>query len=146
MQRLFGALILASLALLAFARTDGPTDEDLKKKPITTARGELGDLLRKWYKEGTAAGNVGDWYDNRDGELTGGELGGLALWRDENRNGVSEPGEVVPANVHGVVSLSVRGETTRPGLMTARNGVRFDNGRARPLYDWTPGRDATPVS
>jgi hypothetical protein len=25
-----------------------------------------GDLLRKWWKEGTAAGNVGDWYDNRD--------------------------------------------------------------------------------
>ena len=35
-------------------------------KPITTAPGPLGDLLRKWYAEGTAAGNVGDYYDNRD--------------------------------------------------------------------------------
>jgi hypothetical protein len=84
--------------------------------------------------------------DNRDGQLTDGELGGLALWRDENANGVSEPGEVVPANVHGIVALSVNGETTRPGLMTAADGVRFDNGRARPLYDWTPGLDRTPVS
>lgn len=80
--------------------------------------------------------------DNRDGELTGAELGGLALWRDENQNGVSEPGEVIPANVHGVVSLSVRGRATRPGLITAPAGVRFDNGVTRPLYDWTPGLDA----
>jgi len=84
--------------------------------------------------------------DNRDGELTGGELGGLALWRDENRNGVSDPGEVIPANVHGIASLAVRGDVTRPGLITAPNGVRFDDGRTRPLYDWTPGLGRTPVS
>lgn len=84
--------------------------------------------------------------DNRDGELTGAELGGLALWRDANSNGVSEPGEVAPANVHGVVALSVRGNATRPGLITAPNGVRFDNGTARPLYDWTPGLGRAPIS
>lgn len=77
--------------------------------------------------------------DNRDGELTGGELGGLALWRDENRNGASDPGEVMPVNVHGIAALSVRGQTTRPGLITAPNGVRFEDGRTRALYDWTPG-------
>jgi hypothetical protein len=84
--------------------------------------------------------------DNRDGELTGGELGGLALWRDENRNGVSDPGEVIPANVHGIIALSVRGDPTRPGLITAPNGVRFEDGHTRPLYDWTPGLGHTPVS
>lgn len=84
--------------------------------------------------------------DNRDGELTGGELGGLALWRDENANGVSDPGEVMPANVHGVTALAVRGDATRPGLITAPNGVRFENGRTRPLYDWTPGLVNAPVS
>lgn len=86
--------------------------------------------------------------DNRDGQLTGGELGGLSLWRDENRNGVSDPGEVVPANVHGIVALSVNGQRTRRDLITSPDGVRFDNGETRPLYDWTPGlgrRDA-PVS
>jgi hypothetical protein len=41
-------------------------DEDLKKKPITTWTGPPGDLLRGWWKEGSAAGHVGDWYDNRD--------------------------------------------------------------------------------
>jgi hypothetical protein len=84
--------------------------------------------------------------DNRDGELTGGELGGLALWRDANMNGISDPGEVIPVNVHGVAGLAVRGEITRPGLMTAPDGVRFDDGRTRPLYDWTPGLGGTPVS
>jgi hypothetical protein len=78
--------------------------------------------------------------DNRDGELTGGELGGLALWRDENMNGVSDPGEVLPASVHGVAALSTRGTPSRPGLITAPAGVRFEDGRTRPLYDWTPGR------
>ena len=76
---------------------------------------------------------------NRDGELTGAELGGLALWRDENANGVSDPGEVVPANVHGIAALSVHDDPTRASLITEPNGVRFDDGRTRPLYDWTPG-------
>ena len=38
----------------------------LKDKAITTAPGKAGDLLRQWWEEGTAAGNVGDFYDNRD--------------------------------------------------------------------------------
>jgi hypothetical protein len=84
--------------------------------------------------------------DNRDGELTGGELGGLALWRDENSDGVSDPGEVIPANVHGIAALAVRGNATRPGLITAPSGVRFEDGSTRPLYDWTPGLGRTPVS
>lgn len=33
---------------------------------ITTDKGPVGELLRKWAAEGTAAGNGGDWYDNRD--------------------------------------------------------------------------------
>lgn len=84
--------------------------------------------------------------DNRDGQLTGGELGGLSLWRDENSNGASDPGEVLPANVHGIAALRVRGTATRPGLITAADGVRFEDGRTRPLYDWTPGATRAPVS
>ncbi len=80
---------------------------------------------------------------NEDGELTGAELGGLALWRDENGNGISEPGEVLPANVHGIAALSVRGSMARPGLVMAAEGVRFEDGRTRPLYDWTPRADAS---
>jgi len=35
-------------------------------KAITLLQGEAGDLLRTWYARGTAAGNWGDFYDNRD--------------------------------------------------------------------------------
>jgi hypothetical protein len=53
---------------------------------------------------------------------------------------------VLPANVHGIAALAVRGDTTRPGLITAPTGVRFEDGRTRPLYDWTPGLERAPVS
>ncbi|MGE3805477.1 MAG: putative Ig domain-containing protein [Gemmataceae bacterium] len=36
--------------------------------PIAEDRGPVGTLLKKWYAEGTAAGNTGDFYDNRDGD------------------------------------------------------------------------------
>lgn len=39
--------------------------------PITTDTSKVGELLRAWEAEGTAAGNVGDWYDNRDREHSG---------------------------------------------------------------------------
>ncbi|MBE3069676.1 MAG: hypothetical protein IMZ66_05520, partial [Planctomycetes bacterium] len=44
-------------------------------KPITKASGRVGDLLRRWYAEGTAAGNEGDYYDNRDRGHSGLDLG-----------------------------------------------------------------------
>jgi len=40
---------------------------EAKKQPIAPAGSEIGDLLRRWYAAGTAAGNIGDYYDNRDG-------------------------------------------------------------------------------
>ena len=42
---------------------DGPP-----KAEICKGFGETGDLLRKWYEEGTAAGNNGDLYDNHDSD------------------------------------------------------------------------------
>jgi hypothetical protein len=44
-----------------FEKPVAPTD-----KPVITEFGEAGELLRRWHKEGTAAGNVGDFYDNHD--------------------------------------------------------------------------------
>jgi hypothetical protein len=84
--------------------------------------------------------------DNGDGDLTGAELGGLALWRDANVNGVSEAGEVRPVSEHGVIGLAVRGERERADLLTAPGGVRFADGTRRPLYDWTPGLGREPTS
>ncbi len=42
--------------------------QTLKEKPITTANGKVAELLKQWWKEGAAAGNAGDFYDNRDGD------------------------------------------------------------------------------
>lgn len=44
-------------------------------KPIADALGEAGDLLRAWYKEGTAAGNHGDLYNNHDTDHSNMEYG-----------------------------------------------------------------------
>jgi hypothetical protein len=38
----------------------------VKERAITAMNGAVADLLKKWYAEGTAAGNTGDVYDNRD--------------------------------------------------------------------------------
>src|SRR5262249_32835280 len=43
----------------------GPLEKD---REIVKGFGEAGDLLRKWFKEGTAAGNHGDLYDNHDAD------------------------------------------------------------------------------
>ncbi len=68
MVRMLSAGIVVGCVLLTCACAAEPSDAELRKKPITTDAGEVGKLLQKWWKEGTAAGNVGDWYDNRDGE------------------------------------------------------------------------------
>ena len=58
--------LLALVLLLACGLAPGQELDELRRKPITTAPGKVGDLLRQWWQEGTAAGNAGDWYDNRD--------------------------------------------------------------------------------
>ena len=57
--------LMVSVFLVAMDKTE-VFSTNLVEKPITTAKGEVGDLLRQWWAEGTAAGNVGDFYDNRD--------------------------------------------------------------------------------
>ena len=62
------ALLVLALPPIAFvADLLAQPPADLAERPITTAKSPVGDLLRKWHADGTAAGNVGDWYDNRDG-------------------------------------------------------------------------------
>jgi hypothetical protein len=68
MVRMLSALVLAASVFLAFAGAAAPPDEALSKRPITTDNGEIGKLLKKWWADGTAASNAGDFYDNRDGE------------------------------------------------------------------------------
>lgn len=75
--------------------------------------------------------------DNGDGRLRGSELTGLAIWRDANQNGASEPGEVTPLGNWGVESLAVTGaKPAGGGSLVMEDGVRFSSGQVAPTYDW----------
>jgi len=58
------ALLLLWPGLLPGPGAAGAADP--KRKPTAATRAKIGHLLRKWRAEGTAAGNAGDYYDNRD--------------------------------------------------------------------------------
>jgi tetratricopeptide (TPR) repeat protein len=79
--------------------------------------------------------------DDGDGRLRGRELAGLAIWRDANGNGISEPGEVAPLAAWNIVELSCDaagpGPDEDPKLVTAFSpaGARFADGTTRPTYD-----------
>ena len=61
------AVVAATLLIVSRSGSYGAADETRKSsKPITTDTGPIGESLRKWAAKGTAAGNVDDWYDNRD--------------------------------------------------------------------------------
>jgi len=74
--------------------------------------------------------------DNRDGQLAGEELDGIAVWIDANSNGVSDPGEVNPVVHHGINALSTRATTTADGCPANHAGVHFADARSLPTYDW----------
>jgi len=61
---------LLTAALLCFVLSPAAQKETtftpLTEIPVAVKGDEIGDVLRKWYAEGTAAGNLGDYYDNRD--------------------------------------------------------------------------------
>jgi tetratricopeptide (TPR) repeat protein len=76
--------------------------------------------------------------DDCDGQLTGRELDGLALWHDANGNGVSDPGEVRPLASWGITAVSCRYErdAAHPdNIPIARSGVTFRDGSTRPTFD-----------
>jgi hypothetical protein len=63
-------------------------------------------------------------------------LAGLGLWRDANRNGLCEPGEVVPLAAWGITGLSCRYRSHVTGVPFSPEGVRYRDGTTRPSYDW----------
>jgi tetratricopeptide (TPR) repeat protein len=87
--------------------------------------------------------------DDGNGELRGGELAGLALWHDRDRDGVSDPGEVLPVSKYRIAALACLAERTEddPSVAAvARRGVTFEDGRTRATYDVllrTPATSAT---
>jgi hypothetical protein len=76
--------------------------------------------------------------DNRDGWLDGKELDGLAVWRDRNSNGISEPGEVINAQSAGIARIAATASSTVNGIPCHPAGLYLSNGAVLPTYDWTP--------
>jgi hypothetical protein len=76
--------------------------------------------------------------DNRDGALTGKELEGIAVWRDANSNGVSDPGEVVPARKFGIRHIAVQADSQQDATLSHSKGIQLQNGATLPTFDWTP--------
>ena len=74
--------------------------------------------------------------DNRDGQLTGSELNGLAAWFDRNGNGRCDPGETIPLVELGVTALSARA-TSQDGRSPMNPlGLKLRDGMVLPTYDW----------
>jgi hypothetical protein len=77
--------------------------------------------------------------DNDDGVLTGGELAGLAIWRDEDIDGQSDPGEVLPITAYRITKLSCTRERSRANnrrfAAYSPEGATLANGTTRPTYD-----------
>lgn len=86
---------------------------------------------------------------NRDGVLTGAELAPLALWFDENQNGVSEPGEVKNISETGVETLRLgakRSDPIRGSVSVDQGFTRRVNGALRTgrTVDWFTKESAVP--
>lgn len=76
--------------------------------------------------------------DDRDGQLQGDELNGLALWHDSNGNGVSDAGEVKPLAEYGITALGCKSEVLASHPDKIRHnpaGVTFKDGTTRPTFD-----------
>lgn len=109
---------------------------------ITSGRQLFGSVTWwMFWRNGYAALDVLD--DDRDGELAGAELRGMAVWFDRDGDAVSDPGEVVPVGDVGVVGLSVHAAEQQDGSPMNPRGVRFEDGRVLPTWDWiAPAVDA----
>jgi len=120
----------------------------------------LGDLLRKWFADGTAAGNDGDWYDNRDGGHSNFDLGPHPQIRRveytdaERGRGLDYAlqGRIIPRVVFGNSSTSAivtlggscprRGYSTPAGLATLYAQYTHNNIYIYPSHrDYHPGHN-----
>ena len=84
--------------------------------------------------------------DNRDGQLTGHELDGLALWQDINQNGISEKGEVRSLAAWGIVRLRCNYQFKEDGTPYSSSGVLFTTGDIKPSYDVYLKRKVSPAT
>ena len=78
--------------------------------------------------------------DNQDGELSGFELDGLAIWTDENSDGVSQRHEVRQVWETDILAIDTQHTTNQEGVMHNPRGVRYSDGRYVPTFDWVVSR------
>jgi hypothetical protein len=103
---------------------------------ITSGRQLFGSVtFRMFWADGYRALDALD--DNRDGELRGKELQGLAVWFDRNQNGVSDRGEVIPIERSGSAAISARATSSVGVSLANERGLVMTDGRILPTYDWT---------
>jgi hypothetical protein len=76
--------------------------------------------------------------DDQDGWLLDRELDGLAVWRDRNVNGISEPGEVESLPKLGIAGIASSAGPIENGIYCNHRGLRLNDGTMLPTYDWMP--------
>jgi hypothetical protein len=98
-----------------------------------------------FHQDGYAALRLLD--DNQDGELSGLELDGLAIWKDANGDGCSTAAEVQPVWQAGVTAIRTTASHTtashgrgRKRVLHNRVGLCYRDGRVVPTYDWVTRR------
>lgn len=102
---------------------------------ITSGRQLFGS--RTWwisFRNGYEALSILD--DNRDGQLTGAELQGIAVWIDKNGDAMTQPGEVISLAQAGIAAIATRSSVDRDGVLTSSAGITFTNGRSVRSFDW----------
>ena len=72
---------------------------------------------------------------NGDDRLADGELDGLAIWIDEDSNGVSDPGEVKTLAEFNIVGLDVHAQRHPGGILYNPAGVTFASGQTTSTFD-----------
>ncbi len=73
--------------------------------------------------------------DDGDGWIRGEEAAGLAIWRDLDVDGVSDPGEVAPLAAWGIVGLRCAATGEVDGMPVSEDGVLLRDGRSRASVD-----------
>ena len=75
---------------------------------------------------------------DHDGFLDGSELNGIAVWFDQNGNGVSEMGEIVSLRSLGVRRICVTPSGRKNDALWSASGIEMNDGTLRATYDWKP--------
>ena len=102
---------------------------------ITSGRQLFGNVTWwMFWRDGYAALEALD--DDRDGELAGEELLGLAVWFDRDGDAVSDAGEVTPVADLAIVGISARVGRVEEGTPMNRHGLRLQSGTLLPTWDW----------